>query len=187
MFVIVRDKSPCGDVSNRSPAGEDYSQMTARYKSDKKSGDIVRSKLNGRIYFEGRFFRVFDRGQNNCYFDSAVKNTNMPQNNFLQHRLVLTGTIGFFFFLFFSFFFFSFLFFSFLFFSFLFFSLLFFSFLFFSFLFFSFLFFSILFYSSLFYSFLLYRILFFLFLFCVPSPCLTFDDHNFPHSSLPTI
>ena len=41
----------------------------------------------------GRFFRVFDRGQNNCYFDSAVKNTNMPQNKFLQHRLVLTSTI----------------------------------------------------------------------------------------------
>ena len=38
---------------------------------------LCRSKLNGRIYFAGRFFRVFDRGQNNCYFDSAVKNTNM--------------------------------------------------------------------------------------------------------------
>ena len=147
MFVIVRDKSPCGDVSNRSPAGEDYSQMTARYKSDKKSGDIVRSKLNGRIYFEGRFFRVFDRGQNNCYFDSAVKNTNMPQNNFLQHRLVLTGTLGFFFFFFFFF-------------SFLFFSFLFFPFLFFSFLFFSFLFFSILLYSILFFSFVSYSFLF---------------------------
>ena len=40
-----------------------------------------------------RYFRVFDGGQNNCYFDSAVKNTNMPQNKILQHRLVLTGTI----------------------------------------------------------------------------------------------
>ena len=38
--------------------------------------------LNGRIYFAGRFFRVFDRGQNNCYFDPAVKNTNMPQKKF---------------------------------------------------------------------------------------------------------
>ena len=38
---------------------------------------LCRSKLNGRIYFAGRFFRVFDRGQNNCSFDSAVKNTNM--------------------------------------------------------------------------------------------------------------
>ena len=54
---------------------------------------LCRSKLNGRIYFAGRFYRVFDRGQNNCYFNSAVKNTNMPQNLFLQHRLVLTGTI----------------------------------------------------------------------------------------------
>ena len=54
---------------------------------------LCRSKLNGRIYFAGRFFRVFDRGQNNCYFDSAVKDTNMPQNKFLQHHLVLTGTI----------------------------------------------------------------------------------------------
>ena len=51
------------------------------------------SKLNGRIYFAGRFFRVFDRGQNNCYFDSAVKNMNTPQFFFLRHRLVLTGTI----------------------------------------------------------------------------------------------
>ena len=51
------------------------------------------SQLNGRIYFAWRFFRVFDRGQNNCYFDSAVKNTNMPQNAFLQHCIVLTGTI----------------------------------------------------------------------------------------------
>ena len=54
---------------------------------------LCRSKLNGRIYFAGRFFRVFGGGQNNCYFDSAVKNTNMLQNKFLQHRLVLTGTI----------------------------------------------------------------------------------------------
>ena len=55
---------------------------------------FCRSKLNGRIFFfAGRFFRVFDRGQNNCYFDSAVKNTNMPQKKFLQHPLVLTGTI----------------------------------------------------------------------------------------------
>ena len=53
---------------------------------------LCRSKLNGRIYFAGRFIRVFDRDQNNCCFDSAVKNTNMPQI-FLQHRLVLTGTI----------------------------------------------------------------------------------------------
>ena len=27
--------------------------------------------------FCGEVFRVFDRGQNNCYFDSAVKDTNM--------------------------------------------------------------------------------------------------------------
>ena len=39
------------------------------------------------------FFRVFGRGQNNCYFDSAVKNTNMPQNKILQHRFVLTATV----------------------------------------------------------------------------------------------
>ena len=26
-------------------------------------------------------------------FDSAFKNTNMPQNKFLQHRLVMTATI----------------------------------------------------------------------------------------------
>ena len=36
---------------------------------------------------------MFLTGQNNCYFDSAVKNTNMPQNKFLRHRLVLTGSI----------------------------------------------------------------------------------------------
>ena len=54
---------------------------------------LCRSKLNGRIYFSGRFFRVFERGQNNCYFDSAVKNTNM-QHFFFRHRLVLTGTIS---------------------------------------------------------------------------------------------
>ena len=41
----------------------------------------------------GRFFHVSDRGQNNCYFDSAVKNKNMHQNKFLRRRLVLTGTI----------------------------------------------------------------------------------------------
>ena len=46
----------------------------------------------GRIYFAWRFFRAFDRGQNNCYFDSAVKNTNTLQFFFLRHRLVLTGT-----------------------------------------------------------------------------------------------
>ena len=40
---------------------------------------LCRSKLNGRIYFAGRFFRVFERGQNNCSFDSAVKNTNMRE------------------------------------------------------------------------------------------------------------
>ena len=34
---------------------------------------LCRSKLNGRIYFAG---------QNNCYFDSIVKNTNMPQKSF---------------------------------------------------------------------------------------------------------
>ena len=54
---------------------------------------LCRSKLNGRIYFAGRFFRVFDRGQNNCYFDSAIKNTNTPQKKISRHRLVLTGTI----------------------------------------------------------------------------------------------
>ena len=54
---------------------------------------LCRSKLNGRIYFAWRFFRVFDRGQNICFFGSAVKNTNMPLNKFLQHRLILTGTI----------------------------------------------------------------------------------------------
>ena len=54
---------------------------------------LCRSKLNGRIYFAGRFFRVFDGGQNNCYFDSAVKNTNTPQFFFLWHLSVLTGTI----------------------------------------------------------------------------------------------
>ena len=54
---------------------------------------LCRSKLNGRINLAGRFFPVFDRGQNNCYFDSAVINTNMRRNKFLQHRLVLTGTI----------------------------------------------------------------------------------------------
>ena len=41
----------------------------------------------------GRFFRVFDSGWNNCYFDSTVKNTNMPRNKFLRHGLVSTGTI----------------------------------------------------------------------------------------------
>ena len=40
---------------------------------------LCQSKLHGRIYFAWRFFRVFDGGHNNCYFDSAVKNTNMPQ------------------------------------------------------------------------------------------------------------
>ena len=30
--------------------------------------------------FCGEVFRVFNRGQSNCYFNSAVKNTNMPQN-----------------------------------------------------------------------------------------------------------
>ena len=31
--------------------------------------------------------------ETNCYFYSTVKNTNVPQNKFLRHRLVLTGTI----------------------------------------------------------------------------------------------
>ena len=54
---------------------------------------LCRSKLNGKIHFVGRFFHVSDRGQNNCHFDSAVKNKNMHQNKFLRRRLVLTGTI----------------------------------------------------------------------------------------------
>ena len=48
----------------------------------RKLGVLCRSKLNGRFFFAGSFFRVFDRGQNNCYFYSTVKNTNVP------HRLV---------------------------------------------------------------------------------------------------
>ena len=56
-------------------------------------GVIVPVKTKRENLFCGEVFRVFDRGQNNCYFDSAVKNTNMPQNKFLQHRLVSTGTI----------------------------------------------------------------------------------------------
>ena len=51
---------------------------------------LCRSKLNRKIYFEGKFFRVFDRGWNNCYFDSTVKITITPQNKILRHRLVLT-------------------------------------------------------------------------------------------------
>ena len=51
------------------------------------------SKLNGSFFFVGRFFRVFDWGQNNCHFDLTVKNTNVPQYFFSRHCLVLTGTI----------------------------------------------------------------------------------------------
>ena len=40
---------------------------------------IVPVKTKREIFFAGGLFRVFDRGQNNCYFDSTVKNTNVPQ------------------------------------------------------------------------------------------------------------
>ena len=39
-------------------------------------------KTEREIFFAGRLFRVFDRDRNNCYFDSTVKNTNVPQKNF---------------------------------------------------------------------------------------------------------
>lgn len=37
--------------------------------------------------------RVFERDQYNCYFDSSVKSTNVPQNKFWSSRAVVTGTI----------------------------------------------------------------------------------------------
>ena len=43
---------------------------------------LYQSKPNGRFFFSGMVFRVFDRGQNNCYFNHTVKNTNVPQKNF---------------------------------------------------------------------------------------------------------
>ena len=55
--------------------------------------DEIVSVKTEPVFFAWRFFRVFDRGQNNCHFDSTLINTNMPQNKFLQHRLVLTGTV----------------------------------------------------------------------------------------------
>ena len=55
-------------------------------------GVIVPVKTKRENLFCGEVFRVFDRGQNNCYFDSAVKDTNIAQY-FLRHRLVLTDTI----------------------------------------------------------------------------------------------
>ena len=40
---------------------------------------IVPVKTIRENLLAGRFFRVFDWGQNNRYFDSSVKNTNVPQ------------------------------------------------------------------------------------------------------------
>ena len=56
-------------------------------------GNVVPVKTKRENLLCVDLIRVFDRCQNNCYFDSAVKNTNMPQNKFSPHRLVLTDTI----------------------------------------------------------------------------------------------
>ena len=53
---------------------------------------LCRSKLNGRIYFAWRFFRVFDRGQSNCFTLILRSKTRICRKFFLRHRLVLTGT-----------------------------------------------------------------------------------------------
>ena len=51
---------------------------------------IVPVKTNRENLLAGRFFRIFDWGQNNRYFDSTVK-TRMCYN-FLRHCFVLMCT-----------------------------------------------------------------------------------------------
>ena len=60
----------------------------------KKNMTLIVTFITKRIFFFAwGFSRVFDRDANNCYLDSSVKNTNVPQNKFGAVLFVLKAII----------------------------------------------------------------------------------------------